>query len=161
MTSGQRLLALLAPQPGERILDIGCGIGDLTAQIAQCGAQVTGLDHSAVQLEQARLRYPQVEWICADFRHVEPDHTYDAVFCHAALHWIGNYPEAATLIFRWLRSGGRIAVSLGGVTPALAMMEAGLPSAATFETILRDAGFEAVCLISEPGLLLATASRPA
>lgn len=161
MTSGQRLIELLAPRPGERILDAGCGLGELTAQLAASGALVTGLDHSAVLLEQARLRYPYVEWICADFLHAGPPETYDAIFSHAALHWMGSYPETAHVLFSWLRPGGRIAVSLGGLPLALVMMESGLPSAAAFEAILRNAGFEAARVMSEPGLLLVTARRPA
>ena len=160
MTTGQRLIELLAPQPGEQILDVGCGLGGLTAEIAASGAQVTGLDHSAILLEQARLRYPRINWLCADFLLAQPAPSYDAVFSHAALHWIGRYPETARLLHAWLRPGGRIALSLGGVTPALAMMESGLPSAAAFESMLQAAGFEAARLISEPGLLLVTATRP-
>ncbi len=160
MTSGQRLIELLAPKPGERVLDAGCGIGDLTAQLAASGAQVTGLDHSAVLLEQARHRYPQIAWFQADFLETAPSPAYDAVFSHAALHWIGDYPETARRLYAWLRPGGRIAITAGGVTPALAMMESGLPPAAALEAILLAAGFEAVRVISEPGLLLATASRP-
>jgi len=160
VTSGERLIALLAPQPGEQILDVGCGIGDLTAQIAATGAQVTGLDHSAVLLEQARLRYPPITWIHADFLLAEPAPIYDAVFSHAALHWIGHYAEAAVRLHGWLRPGGRIAVSLGGLTPALAMMESGLPSATALEGTLRAAGFEVVRIDSEPGLLLAAARWP-
>lgn len=160
MTSGELLIGLLAPQPGERILDVGCGIGDLTAQLAATGAEVTGLDHSAVLLEQARLRYPRITWIHADFMAAEPAPIYDAIFSHAALHWIGHYAEAAVRLHGWLRPGGRIAVSLGGVTPALAMMEGGLPSAAALEEILSAAGFETVHVDSEPGLLLAAARCP-
>ena len=159
MTTGQRLVHLLAPQSGERILDIGCGLGDLTAQLAAAGAQVTGLDHSEVLLEQARLRYPQIDWICADFLRAEPSPSFDAVFSHAALHWIGHYSESARRLHAWLRPGGRIAISLGGVTPALAMMEGGLPSAAAFHELLYSAGFKAERMISEPGLLLVAAVR--
>ena len=160
MTSGERLIELLAPQPGEQILDIGCGIGDLTAQLAASGAQVTGLDHSTVLLEQARLRYPRITWVHADFLAADPAPTYDAVFSHAALHWIGHYAEAAVRLHGWLRPGGRIALSLGGMTPALAMMESGLPTASVLEEILSAAGFEAVRVNSESGLLLAAARCP-
>lgn len=160
MTSGQRLIQLLAPQNDEHILDLGCGLGDLTAHLAASGAHVTGLDCSAVLLEQARHRYPQIEWLCADFLLAEPAQTYDAIFSHAALHWVGRYGETARRLYHSLRPGGRIAVSLGGFTPALAMMEFGLPSAPELEAILHAAGFEAVHLISQPGLLLVTAIRP-
>src|ERR1019366_3244642 len=54
---GASLVELLAPSPGERILDLGCGTGHLTSQIAQADATVVGLDHSAEMLEQARAAY--------------------------------------------------------------------------------------------------------
>ena len=56
MASG--LLELLAAKPGERILDVGCGTGHLTAQIAATGAHVVGIDASSAMIEQAREKYP-------------------------------------------------------------------------------------------------------
>lgn len=55
---GVPLLELLNPQAGERILDVGCGTGQLAAQIAQTGATVVGLDLDEAMLEQARSNYP-------------------------------------------------------------------------------------------------------
>ncbi len=55
---GRDLLALLAPQPGERILDVGCGTGHLTSEIARSGAQVLGTDSSAAMIAQARENFP-------------------------------------------------------------------------------------------------------
>lgn len=161
MSSGERLIELLAPQAGERIIDLGCGLGDLTARLAQTGARVTGLDHSAVLLEQARLRYPGIEWLCGDLLEPEPGRACDAIFSHATLHWIGRYAETFGRLTGWVRPGGRIAFSLGGVTPALAMMESGLPPAAELEATLLAAGWESARVIGEPGLLLATARRAA
>ena len=51
---GAAVLDLLDPQPGERVLDLGCGSGELTAQIAACGAHVVGVDSSTEMLERAR-----------------------------------------------------------------------------------------------------------
>ena len=48
------LFELLAPRPGERVLDLGCGTGHLTARIAEAGADVVGIDASAEMVEQAR-----------------------------------------------------------------------------------------------------------
>lgn len=56
---GANLIELLNPQPADRILDIGCGTGQLTAEIARSGAQVTGLDSSAAMLAGAAKTFPR------------------------------------------------------------------------------------------------------
>lgn len=55
---GLELLDLMQPLPGERILDLGCGTGQLTNRIAESGAVPTGLDFSEDMVKQARLNYP-------------------------------------------------------------------------------------------------------
>lgn len=62
---GKDVVDLLRPQEGERILDLGCGTGDLTAQIAASGAHTEGIDKSADMIEQARRKYPTLPFICA------------------------------------------------------------------------------------------------
>src|SRR2546426_4473659 len=72
---GADLLELLAPRPGERILDLGAGTGHLTAQIAAAGAEVIGLDAAPSMVEQARNNYPNLEFVQADaveFEFTEP-----------------------------------------------------------------------------------------
>src|SRR5258708_4692978 len=65
---GAQLLELLAPKPGERILDLGCGTAALTAQIAAAGAQVVGIDRSPEMIEQARRSFPDLSFEVADAR---------------------------------------------------------------------------------------------
>src|SRR3954466_10685547 len=65
---GASLVELLAPKPGERVLDLGCGTGHLTARLTEAGAAVVGLDSSGEMLEQARSAYPHLEFIQADAR---------------------------------------------------------------------------------------------
>jgi trans-aconitate methyltransferase len=111
---GAALVELLAPQPNERILDLGCGTGHLTAQIAAAGARVVGLDHSAEMLSQARSAYPHLEFIQADARSFAFADPFDAVFSNAALHWI---TEPATVVGRVrdaLKPGGRFVAEFGG-----------------------------------------------
>src|SRR5712692_12124038 len=59
---GADLLPLLGPQSGERILDIGCGTGHLTAQIAESGAQVVGVDRSPEMVNAARNAYRNLQF---------------------------------------------------------------------------------------------------
>src|SRR5262245_60885274 len=85
---GASLLDLLAPQSGERILDLGCGTGHLTARIAETGALVIGLDRSEAMIEQARRLHPRLHFEVADARQFTFREPFDGVFSNAALHWV-------------------------------------------------------------------------
>src|SRR5207302_10671977 len=85
---GASLVGLLAPRPGERVLDLGCGTGHLTAALAAAGAGVVGLDRSEEMLAQARSAYPALEFVCGDARDFRFGEPFDAVFSNAALHWV-------------------------------------------------------------------------
>src|SRR5580692_4645049 len=74
------LVDLLDPRPGERILDIGCGTGHLTSEIAERGADVTGLDASLSMIAQARQNYPKLKFVLADARAFRFEEPFDAVF---------------------------------------------------------------------------------
>lgn len=111
---GADLLELLAPRPGERILDLGCGTGQLTAEIARAGAHVTGLDYSPDMLADARKNFPELTFVlgnAAGFNFPDP---FDAVFSNAALHWVKDADGAVSSIARALRPGGRFVAELGG-----------------------------------------------
>ncbi len=111
---GIELIELLAPQPGERILDLGCGTGHLTSQLAVTGASVIGLDHSPAMIEQARLNYPDLRFEggdAADFTFAEP---FDGVFSNAALHWVKRAESVVACVARTLKPGGRFVAEFGG-----------------------------------------------
>jgi len=63
---GRELVALLAAQRGERILDLGCGSGQLTQAISESGARVTGVDNSASMIDRARREYRDLSFVLAD-----------------------------------------------------------------------------------------------
>src|SRR5271167_3011481 len=77
---GQAVLDLLEPQKGERILDLGCGSGQLTAAIADTGASVVGLDSSSEMLAEARAHYPAIEFRLGDAADFTLQSPVDAVF---------------------------------------------------------------------------------
>lgn len=111
---GRDLLALLAPQSGERILDAGCGTGHLTAGIAQAGTHVLGIDRSAAMIEQARVNFPELQFETREISNLSYDAEFDAVFSNAVLHWVQPPGPAAAAMSRALKPGGRIVLEFGG-----------------------------------------------
>jgi SAM-dependent methyltransferase len=111
---GRDLLEVLAPQAGERILDVGCGTGRLTAEIARAGADVVGIDYSPTMISQARGNYPILVFETQDACQMPYSGEFDAVFSNAALHWVQPAEEAAAAMARALKSGGRLVAELGG-----------------------------------------------
>jgi SAM-dependent methyltransferase len=111
---GRDLLSILAPQPGERILDVGCGTGHLTAEIADAGARVTGVDRSPAMIDQARANFPALEFAVHDACALPYHGEFDAVFSNAALHWVQPPEAAAAAMARALKPGGRLVLELGG-----------------------------------------------
>ncbi len=110
---GAGVLEWLDPQPGERILDLGCGTGELTARIAASGASVTGVDASLEMAQAARAR-----GLHADHGPAEklpyPDAVFDAVFSNAVLHWVRGQDDMLSQVRRVLRPGGRFVAEMGG-----------------------------------------------
>ncbi len=111
---GEALLDLLAPKVGERILDLGCGTGQLTAKIAAAGADVTGLDASPEMIGQARQNYPRLQFTLQSAVAMQFENEFDAVFSNAALHWILDAAAAANNIARALKPQGRLVAEFGG-----------------------------------------------
>lgn len=111
--SGEHLVDLLDPQPGELILDLGCGTGHLTAKIAESGANATGLDSSASMIAQARQNFPKLKFVLADARDFHFDEAFDGVFSNAALHWIPDAERVLRSVAAALRPGGRFVLEMG------------------------------------------------
>jgi trans-aconitate methyltransferase len=138
---GKDVLALLAPQPGERILDVGCGTGHLTKSIADAGATVVGIDSSADMIEKAQGAYPDVEFHVADARDFSFDEPFDAVFSNAALHWILEPERAVISMSNALKPGGRFVIEMGGknnVGRILTALEAAMRELAGREVSARN-----------------------
>lgn len=111
---GAGLIELLAPQPGELVLDLGCGSGELTREIAGRGAEVVGLDASADMLNKARQQFPGLDFRRGDAASFELPERFDAVFSNAVLHWVPDAAAAVRQMHRHLKPGGRLVAELGG-----------------------------------------------
>ncbi|TFH87890.1 SAM-dependent methyltransferase [Billgrantia azerbaijanica] len=102
----------LAPQPGERILDLGCGDGTLTEVLAKSGATLVGVDASADMVGTAQARGLDARQM--DAHRLAFEHEFDAVFSNAALHWMRNHEAVIAGVRRALKPGGRFVAELGG-----------------------------------------------
>jgi len=165
---GEPVVDLLAPQPGERILDLGCGAGALTERLAALGAEVVGVDASADQVAAARER--GLDARVMDGTRLSFDEEFDAVFSNAAMHWMRDLAAVAAGVKRALRPGGRFVGEMGGAGNVAKVSEALMdalgrrgidgeavypwvfPSPDAFGLVLQDAGFdvESAELIDRP-----------
>ena len=161
----------LAPRAGERILDLGCGDGVLTAEIAASGADVVGVDSSEEFINSARARGLDVRLMDGEAMSFGPE--FDAVFSNAALHWMPKADAVASGIARALKTGGRFVAEFGGhgnvaaiVTAmrAVGMARGGdvslaspwyFPAPDVYHDLLRAHGFEVkrITLIPRPVVL--------
>jgi SAM-dependent methyltransferase len=109
---GAPVVELLAPRAGERILDVGCGDGVLTAKLVAMGCEVVGVDGSAAQVEAARKL--SLDARVMDGEHLSFGHEFDAVFSNAALHWMRTPDAVLAGVWRALRPNGRFVAEFGG-----------------------------------------------
>jgi SAM-dependent methyltransferase len=109
---GQAALDLFDPQPGEHILDVGCGDGTLTLKIKARGADVVGIDNNLSMVAAAKAKGLDVRLMdAAELKFAE---AFDAVFSNATLHWVLDKERAARAIWFALKHGGRFAGEMGG-----------------------------------------------
>jgi trans-aconitate methyltransferase len=103
----------LNAQPGEEILDLGCGDGQLTLRLSATGARVQGVDASPAMVEAARSRAVEAEVASAESLPFA-DCAFDAVFSNAALHWVRDQNAMMAEVHRVLRPSGRFVAEMGG-----------------------------------------------
>jgi SAM-dependent methyltransferase len=165
---GAPVLDLLAPLPGERILDLGCGDGVLTQKLVDAGAEVVGVDADP-QMVTAALE-KGLDARIGDARHLAFDGEFDAVFSNAALHWVGAPAQVTAGVARALKPGGRYVGEFGGHANIAAIRTAlravlkvhgyrveleetsYYPTAESFRKILETGGFivESCAIIPRP-----------
>jgi trans-aconitate methyltransferase len=109
---GMPVVELLAPGPGERILDLGCGDGVLTKKLVEMGCEVVGVDGSASQIEAAKRLGLDARLM--DAQRLEFDSEFDAVFSNAALHWMRQPDAVIAGVWRALKPCGRFVAECGG-----------------------------------------------
>ncbi len=123
---GMPVVELLAPRPGERVLDLGCGDGALTEKLVALGCRVIGVDGSEAQVAAARAR--GLDARVMDGQALPFADEFEAVFSNAALHWMRRPDDVIAGAWRALRPGGRFVGELGG-HGCVATIEAALMAA--------------------------------
>lgn len=109
---GAPVFELLAPQAGERILDLGCGDGVLTQRLAGVGCEVVAVDSSPQQIVAARRL--DLNAHVADGENLNFNSEFDAVFSNAALHWMKHPERVISGVHRALKQQGRFVAEFGG-----------------------------------------------
>lgn len=107
------VLEWLSARPGESILDLGCGDGQLTQKIAEAGAKVAGIDASPQMVAAAKARGIVAEEGKAEALPFAP-RAFDAVFSNAALHWVRDQDAMLSEVHRVLKPWGRFVAEMGG-----------------------------------------------
>jgi trans-aconitate 2-methyltransferase len=121
---GAALLEMLGPRAGERVLDLGCGTGHLTAQLAAAGAEMVGIDSSPEMVAQARQSYPDIRFEVADARNFAFAEPFDAVLSNAVLHWVREPEPVVACVAGALKPGGRFVAEFGGRGNVAALLAA-------------------------------------
>jgi len=107
------VLEWLAAKPGENILDLGCGDGQLTERVALSGANVVGVDASPEMVRASRERGIEAIEASAETLPFDSD-AFDAVFSNAAPHWVRDHDAMMSQVHRVLKPGGRFVAEMGG-----------------------------------------------
>lgn len=111
---GEELVDILAPKPGETILDLGCGTGYLTQLISESGANVIGIDNSTEMVDKAQHQYPGIDFRIMNAEDFDFKQSLDAIFSNATLHWVLNKQRAVECMYDSLKTGGRLVLEMGG-----------------------------------------------
>lgn len=129
------LLALVERRPGMRVLDLGCGTGELTRELHETlrARETTGIDNSADMLAKARAG-AGLHFERAGIETYVPQHPVDLIFSNAALHWVGDHHALLRRLVSFLAPDGQIAIQM----PA----NDDHPSHATAAEVARDFGIE-------------------
>jgi SAM-dependent methyltransferase len=108
-----RLVTLVEPGPGGRVLDVACGTGAVARRAVAAGAEVTAIDRNPAMLALARTLEPAVRWEVGDAAALPfPDGSFDVVYCQQGMQFFPDPAAALREMRRVLVPGGRLAVAV-------------------------------------------------
>jgi trans-aconitate 2-methyltransferase len=109
------LIAMVRPQPEMRVIDLGCGTGEVTRELHEHvrASRTLGIDRSPTMLAQAKPRETTgLRFIEADIASYAPDQPVDLVYSNAALGWVNDHPRLFARFRSWLAPGGQLAIQV-------------------------------------------------
>jgi len=117
----RELITKLSLSGDESLLDIGCGDGKVTAELALNlkDGVVVGIDNSAEMIFLAKDNfplsiYPNLSFFKQDARELSFNQEFDVVFSNAVLHWVLDHRPVLNGIYRAMKPNGRVLVQMGG-----------------------------------------------
>ncbi|KPU45595.1 trans-aconitate 2-methyltransferase [Oxobacter pfennigii] len=110
---GQALIDSVNTAKGQVILDLGCGTGKLTVELAKNGAQVIGIDMSEEMIRKAKTNYPYLNFHIEDATELKYENCFDTIFSNAVLHWIKDQKKLLSSIYKALKKGGKLICEFG------------------------------------------------
>ncbi|MEE3439740.1 MULTISPECIES: class I SAM-dependent methyltransferase [Ruminococcus] len=111
---GKGLLEFVPKNKSQSILDLGCGTGTLTYQLAELCNKVVGVDSSENMINKAKCHYPNIDFMVCDALDLPFENEFDVVFSNAVFHWISDHNKLAENIYKVLRSKGLLVCEFGG-----------------------------------------------
>ncbi len=111
---GESLIKLLNPKENQRILDLGCGSGQLTSKISKSAKETIGIDKSVEMIMDAKSKFPNIKFQVADASNFRFNEKFDSIFSNATLHWVKDFKGAIKCMYDNLNSNGKIVLEFGG-----------------------------------------------
>lgn len=110
---GKELLGYVPDNPGQSILDVGCGTGTLTLQLMKLGTRVVGIDSSEEMIAQAKKILPKAEFYICDALNIPFADEFDVIFSNAVFHWIKDHDVLLMAMYKAIRDNGKLICEFG------------------------------------------------
>lgn len=94
-------------------MDLGCGTGTLTIQLADLCHKVVGVDSSQSMIEKAKQQFSNIEFMVCDALALLFENEFDVVFSNAVFHWISNHDALLKSIHKVLKPQGLLICEFG------------------------------------------------
>ena len=140
---GKELLELIPENRCQRILDLGCGTGTLTVQLAKLADQVVGIDSSENMIEKAKGQFPEFTFMVGNALDLPFENKFDVVFSNAVFHWISDHDTLYILGDVTDRGSGGLRVLLDTASRQNVILLRGNHEQAALEFLPRDPDNEA------------------